>query len=331
MLSASTVVPHVSTGMRYLGARLAAGFADAALVAEILAVSIPEYRGYESHMVPMPDVADQLSRLFGVSREYIVYGRVANERERLADLIAHGLARFEVASWGARRTAAARHFPAALTAMRLRAGYGSAAKAAAAYGWNPEVHLAHESGSLPIGIDHLCFYALALGMRPDNALLGEKPARLASHLKMYWWEAQHRGDHVDSKALVSPAFDWLMSANCAAAVLTLPLVEFTDDGWTLQEDLLEIPRTIIPSNAATVGDTLYGMVNRRSHSVQIVVTDPTRLGRSRVEASGLGALRVLTNSPAQGIVDPTRRSRRKRSDYFPVGAYVVTVGTRKET
>jgi hypothetical protein len=252
---------------------------------------------------------------------------VVNERERLADVIAKGLAEYEAKTWQTGK-AASQHFPATLVAMRAKAGYASAMEAAAALSWNASLYASQEAGERQILPDQLCFYAVAFGMRPDAALLGD-PTVLWKPSEGSWWRIPRRSEHSASGALVSPAFDWLATGNCATAVLELPMVGFVRGRWTLEEEKVILARALIPPSAVAMGDTLYAMVDRKPREVQVILTDPVKSGRSCVVANRLGELRVR-ELPAANIVDPTAPGRRKKGDYFTVGAHVATLGTRRE-
>lgn len=327
MLSPSPIAPHISCNMRYAGSRIAAGFSDVHLVADLLEMTAEEYASYEDIMGPSIALLHQMARLFGVSLNYLIFKKAVTEREQLAELIADGLARYEARYLPRLRNhEGVKLFPDTLAAMRSAAGYGTAAEAATALGWNPLLYAAHEQGARPIGTHLLNFYAVSLGMRPDNALLGEKPEPLWKSGES-WWRMQRRVEYSDTDALVSPSFDWLAFNNCAHPSLSLPMVQHVDGKWSVQKENLSLPRSLLPAASATAGNTLYAMVERLPEGLRIIVVDPTTTGRSSVTANAQGELLVVRDEAAIKVVDPTHHRPRKKGGHFCVGSYVAMVAT----
>ncbi|GEM_PF-1981779 len=60
-----------------------------------------------------------------------------------------------------------------LREMRVALGYKSRAALAAAYGWNRYTVWQHETGTRGFGRDRMIGYALAMGVRPEWAVMGE--------------------------------------------------------------------------------------------------------------------------------------------------------------
>lgn len=64
-----------------------------------------------------------------------------------------------------------------LRAARKKAGFSSAAKAAARFGWNTSTYRSHENGQTQPGADDAEKYAHAFKVEPDWIMFGDKPRR----------------------------------------------------------------------------------------------------------------------------------------------------------
>jgi hypothetical protein len=326
MLSVSQPKSFISTAARYRGARLAAGIADAALAAELMGLPEEEYQGYESGYFPTLELSHLMARTFGVSSAYIIGGNPVTHREKLASMIASGLAEFEASLPIVASTAfVSKRLTAALVAMRKHyADLETPAQAAAHIGWNALQYLAHEQGARPLSPDQLIVYALEYQLRPDLALLGAPPAPLWDDAGYPWWRPQSRDEHADSRAMVGPHFDWLRTGTSAAPALCLPLIEHIDGAWTLGKETFLLPRMMLPATATFVGDTLYGVINRIENEVSVLVVDPTRPGTKSVKLAGDGIIQIEYDTPAEDVVDPTHYRAASLEELYCVGSHVAT-------
>lgn len=330
MLSISQPVHFIRASFKYRGARLAAGIADAALAAELMGVPEDEYAGFEDIYFPTLDVTKLMARTFGVSVGYLIGGNPVTHRERLAHMIADGLARFEASLPIVASTAfVTKRLTTGLVQMRRSfSSFATPADAAAYMGWNALQYLAHEEGARPISTDQFVIYALRYEFRPDLALLGEPLAPLWDDGDYPWWREQWREDHLVSDALHGPHFDWLRSGTSAETSLRLPLIEFDGGKWTLGSEPFLLPRMLLPTTTSFVGDTLYGITTHLEDQVSVLVVDPTRSGTMSVRARSDGALRIHYDEPARDIVDPTHYRAASSDECYCVGGYVAKVQTR---
>jgi hypothetical protein len=330
MLQVDRSAAFIPLSCTYRGARLAAGIAEVALAAELLGLPEEQYAGFEHGYFPTLDVTAHMARVFGVSTNFLIGRKPATERERLANLIADGLARFE-ASLPFVATAAAVTKRLAPTLVRMRQAFecfATAADAAAHMGWNPMHYLAHEEGVRPLSAEQLVIYALEFEFRPDFALLGEVPTPLYEDADYPWWRRQSREEHLDPGGMVGPHFDWLRSGTSADTALYLPLIGYSDGQWTLRDKTFLLPRMLLPATAPYAGDTLYGIISGTEESVQVIVVDPTRSGAGSVHCRGDGGLGISYGGPAANVVDPTHHRPSRPHEFYCVGAYVVSVQTR---
>jgi hypothetical protein len=328
MLPSSSTAPYVSSNMRYVGARLASGFGDVALAAEVMGLPLEEYQGYEEIFGAQLETARLVARTFGVSMDYLIGSRAVSHREELADIIALGLAHHKASlpivkssAWETRKLATA------LIAMRESSGFDTPAVAAQAMGWSALLYTAHEEAARPLTAAQLALYALQYQLRPDAALRGEPPVRLWEDIEYPWWRLQTREEHVGTTGLVSPHFDWLATGASASAHLNLPLVEFVNGSWEVGEETFPMSRKLLPSAVGFVGDTLYGLVDRVNEEVHIIVVDPTRTGVDSMNVTLSGDIRIDAE-PSRTVVDPTHHRPKDNETFFGVGAFVLEISTR---
>lgn len=315
MSQISTDSPTIPPRFRFQAARIAAGFVEISLVADLLHTSTEEYRTCEAFGDMDPVDWAQLAQLFGVSVDFLATGSIRGHREKLAATIATGLAGC---------TFSGRALGVALEAARTGAGYGSAGDAATALGISPLLYLAQEAGARPLTAGQVAAYALAFGLRPDHILLAGQATPLWSEQEEPWWRKQDRTDFGATDMAPSPSFQWLRRGNCTGATLTLPVIEFVGEKWTVRRDTFRLPRCMLPATVGPVGTTLYGIVDRFLNGSQIVLVDPTIAGRDSVRATGDGGLSVVKERQATKVVDPTCHRPRTNRVRFCIGSYVAT-------
>jgi hypothetical protein len=328
MQVSSSLANYVTSNMRYVGARLAAGFENLAMAAEVIGLPVEEYQGYETIFGAQLETAHLVARTFGVSIGYLIGSRVVSHREELAHMIALGLAHHQSSrpivggtAWETRKLAAA------LVAIRASLGFETPAAAAKAMGWPALLYTAHEEGARPLTAERLALYALEYGVRPDAALRGEAPAHLWHDLEYPWWRLQSNEEHSATKGLVSPSFDWLAHGSSAQPYLNLPLLEFSGECWELAKERFPLSRHLLPAAIGFVGDTLFGLVDRVNEEVRIIVVDATRAGVDSIWVTHEGDIKIEPEA-AETVVDPLHHRPRNRSDYFSTGSFVMEVTVR---
>lgn len=263
----------------------------------------------------------RMSRLFGVTTSYFNLGTVTNERERLAEVIATGVASMEHQRiYGPRRSQG--WAAQTLVAMRKFARYKSPASVAARMGFNPLVYLAHETGARSMTIDQLILYAIVFNVRPDRALTNEPLARLWSHDEGGWWRMQTADAFVQTQVMVDHAFDWLPANNCSRTALVLPVLRFLQGKWTLTKDHWQVPRSMLTVTSPVAGETLYAIAAGHHQATWVTIVDPTRVGKSSVHIDGKGNIYTHQDVPASNVVDPVHHRPSRRDEPYCVGASV---------
>jgi hypothetical protein len=328
MQPSSSLTPYVSSNMRYLAARITAGFSDIALAAELMGIPLDEYMGFEDIFGAPLETTQLVARTYGVSVDYLIGSHVITHRDELAQIIAQGLAHHRASLPIVKSSVfEARKLASALVAIRKFKGFKTPAAAAAAMSWPALLYTAHEELARPLTPELLATYALQYQVRPDTALRGEEPVPLWHDLEYPWWRLQTRGEHVATVGLVSPSFDWLADGSSASTYLNLPLLEYSGERWEVSRVRFPLSRQLLPAATGVVGDTLFGLVDRVSEEVRVIIVDPTRAGMDSIQVAQNGDIRIEPET-SDIALDPTHHRPKRKSDYFSIGAFVSEVTVR---
>lgn len=306
--------PWSTFSNRLRAARLAAGFGDIKLATRVLCLRVERYEYCEHGWEPNPEDLGRISRVFGVSSRFLAQGQSSTARESFVSYLARKLT-----LWESQEVTSA-DMVRALVTVRLSAGFGSPAEAAAAKGWDPQVIASLEDGTSPLSMDDYVIYCLRLGYYPTGPFDLAAPHPLGQTVS--WWREQTAASHAPSNALAR-GFEWLQRTNSASQVLDLPVVSFVGEKWQVESRLI-LDRNLLPADALSSGDALYAAACRGGLRTEIVIVDPTRVPKAGVLLDGRGNIH-LDSEPAGKVVDPAAYRPRRKDDLFLVGQYVTGI------
>lgn len=177
---------------RLRGARLAAGFVYASAAARLLDLTESTYRHSENGWRPVTEtIAKMAAELYGVDLQFLLEGVVKTEREALAERLAAIVER-EKPEDDLENEELDDLFIGLMTRlreMRIAEGHRTPSAAAKVHGWNRSTYWQHEAGTNGISMDRMIAYSLAMGARPEWAVLGEGSRQELSDVD---WQEQPR-------------------------------------------------------------------------------------------------------------------------------------------
>lgn len=301
-------------GRRLHAARLAAGFITAVSAAARIGKSRTYYGRLENGHVNVPEeIVLNAAHVFDVSDRYLRTGKAESPKERLASRIENILARYPQEDVDV--DAVLR-----LRVMRVELGISTARAGARAAGARPATYMAHENGSRSLPVDRMIGYALALGVRPEFAVLGTGSARAEGLDLIDFWE-QRDEEPVPTKHEL--AWSWLNNGHSPARSV-LPLVEakrgsfelLTGGGMSVPTSLLALPNE----------EQHYGLVVKKRAATKVYIINPRVAGGEVVVANGNGEV-LLEGPPASYSPKDILAHHRKNdsAELVPLGQLIATI------
>lgn len=265
-------------GRRLHAARLAAGFITAVNAATRIGKSRTYYGRLENGHVSVPrDIVLAAAHVFGVSENYLDHGKAETAKEHLASRIEGIFAQYSHEDVD--EDAVIR-----LRAMRTELGISTARAGAKAAGARPATYMAHENGSRALPVDRMIGYALALGVRPEFAVLGYGKARAEGADVVNFW-ATRDDEPVPSRHQLD--WPWLNNGHSPARSV-LPLVEAQKGRFQLLDGGgITVPMSLLPLGSQ---EQHYGFVVRGEKATKVYVINPRPTGQDILVATANGEL-----------------------------------------
>jgi hypothetical protein len=268
---------------RLHGARLAAGMLTLVEAALGLAITKSTYARFESGYSRVGEqYYDRISRLFGVSQDFLQRGLATSPKEVLSARLAAIAAAVEGGELDFVSGA-----PGRIRRMRDEANYRSASAAAADQGWAPATYIAHESGESNVTLDRLIGYALGYGFRPEFAVGLPGPLNPSQEERTDWWQMASKSASAEPSQFGHViSWRWLSKTRDTAR-LTFPVVHFAEGRFDLLDrEPLAIPRGLLNDRASSVSGPVYGVFSHAESRVFII--DPASNDGLLVNAHGNG-------------------------------------------
>lgn len=299
---------------RLKAARIAGGFFVSSDVADAAGLSRGAYLRVESGLSGLKEShVPALSRVIGVSEEFLRDGKVANRVDHLAHRLVDIFLSPEGDMDGLPIASVGR-----LKEMRIAGGFNSIKAASEATGWSFTSLAAHEAGTRPLSSEKMAGYALSLGFRPEYAILGTGGRDPSGGDVVDWW--RNSRVEVASDLLSSPVWSWLNKAKNKARQ-SFPLIAL-EAGKAVRFDaeLVSLPHSLLPS-----GDdrALYGIVEKVSGLVRVSIVEPGQATGSIARFSGDGLERAKQKIVGYEPVDPLKQSKLPKG--FCFGTLVATL------
>lgn len=265
-------------GRRLHAARLAAGFITAVSAAGRIGKSRTYYGRLENGHVNVPkDLVLSAAHVFGVSESYLDNGKAETPKESLASRIEGILAQYS--NEDVNEDAVLR-----LRVMRAELGISTARAGAKAAGAKPATYMAHENGSRALPVDRMIGYALALGVRPEFAVLGSGRAQAEGVDVVNFWTRRDDEPLPNRHQLDWP---WLNNGHSPARSV-LPLVEAQKGRFQLLDGGgITVPMSLLPLRNE---EQHYGFVVRGEKATKVYVINPRPTGQEILVATANGDL-----------------------------------------
>jgi hypothetical protein len=258
------------------------------------------------------EVAERAADVFGVSAKYLTDGVVEGGRDGLAARIETILGAHKLPDMGSDGGPRLRH-------MRVSLGYQSGRAAARAAGAATATFMAHEGGSRALPVDRMIGYALALGARPEYAVLLDGDMLPSEGEQVDGWRARD-----DEHPAAEEGLDWRwLNKGVSDSRVALPLVEASDGEFRLLEGGgLSLPRSLL---SVAMASQLYGHVERDRDQITIRIVNPGSDTGRVVRAAADGRIAVTAGKDSLPVRDLLRKNSADGDGFVTLGELVMTM------
>lgn len=294
-------------GNRIVAARVVAGYTALVDVAHRLGMHKVKYQKLEAGNVKLNAVdAENAAKLFTVSKDFLLDGKVSNGRELLISHIAKHLADHA----GKYADAAMRE---RLVQARQTAGFASGRAAADNFGWKPQTLGAHERGSANLSIERLIGYGLAYRTNPEYLLYSEPPMEMSEIPGVKHW-SDVRGSMEKAKPTDAVSWRWL-SRQTKSGVATIALMN-TDPHGLKKSGLAPIvlPASMISAKFVSP----YGILQPHDDGKKIILVVDPSISTGDAVLLDDGVVRVVPSLDAGDriVVDPIAAGPAVLKDFY---------------